>query len=350
MPILKPKKLTILTTNQCTAKCDHCVMNSSPDRVEKLTYNRIRNAISELNKYNSLKVVIFSGGEPTLLGDDLLDSIAFADSLGIVTRIVTNAHWAVSEEKARATLVQLREAGLAELNISTDDYHIPYVPFDNIQNAWNASKKLGFSAVVIANSWGPNSKINSQYIMSKLGEDIPVRFNDKGRANPLGRPSSDGTKYLIANGYLQMIGRADKLAQSNRHSTQTSRISGRCPCTGFDLALSPSNHLLACCGIEVKSNEILDLGDASCSSTNGLIYQADDNLLVNALALKGPMFLKNFVQMHDSDVPFREKYSTMCELCENVIRNEAANKILQKYSHELAYIIQKLRSEVGDVH
>lgn len=350
MSILKSKKLTILTTNQCTAKCDHCVMNSSPDRVEKLTYNQIRNVISELHKYNSLKVVIFSGGEPTLLGEDLLDSIAFADSLGIVTRIVSNAHWAVSPEKARATLIQLREAGLAELNISTDDYHIPYVPFDNIQNAWHASKELGFSAVVIANSWGPNSKINSQYIMLNLGEDIPVRFNEKGRANPLGKPSSDGTKYLISNGYLQMIGRADKMAKYNKHSTQTSRISGRCPWTGFDLALSPTNHLLACCGIEVKTNDILDLGDVSCSPIDELICQRDDNLLVNALTLKGPMFLKSFVQMHDSDVLFREEYSTMCELCENVIRNEAANKILQKYSHELAYIIQKLQSDLGDVH
>jgi MoaA/NifB/PqqE/SkfB family radical SAM enzyme len=324
-------------------------MNCSPEREESLNYNQIRNAICELHKYNPLKVVIFSGGEPTLLGEVLLDAIALADSLGIITRVVTNAHWATSPEKARAMLVALREVGLAELNISTDDYHVPYVPFDNIQNAWNASKELGFHAVVIANSWGPNSQINFEYIKSKLGENIPVRFNEKGRANSLGKPLSDGTIYLIANGYLQMIGRADKMATSNKHPAQVSRISGRCPWAGFDLALSPNNHLLACCGIEVKPNEILDLGDISRNSIKELIYQTDDNLLVNALALKGPMFLKNFIQMHDPDIPFRKQYSTMCELCENVIRNKEANKILLKYRYELAHIILKCRSELRDV-
>jgi len=33
---------------------------------------------------------------------------------------------------------RLRDAGLHEINISTDDYHLPFIPFDHVVNAWQA--------------------------------------------------------------------------------------------------------------------------------------------------------------------------------------------------------------------
>src|SRR4051812_24027131 len=120
MLLLKPQQLTVLGTSRCTAACAHCSMNSGPDRRERLSAETITRVIAELCVVQPLRVVIFAGGEPTLLGEELLDAIAFASNRGILTRIVTNASWASSEARARRRLVSLREAGLHEVNISAD--------------------------------------------------------------------------------------------------------------------------------------------------------------------------------------------------------------------------------------
>ena len=136
MFLLKPSQLTILTTSRCTARCGHCSVNSAPGRRDRLTWEQMCQAIDELDSLNHLSVVIFAGGEPTLLGDELLNAIAHTDSLGISSmHLVTNAYWAVSPKQARAKLIELREAGLAELNISADDFHLPYIPFERVEYA-----------------------------------------------------------------------------------------------------------------------------------------------------------------------------------------------------------------------
>jgi len=41
MRVLESKQLTILTTDQCTARCAHCSMNSSPHRRARLDADRM---------------------------------------------------------------------------------------------------------------------------------------------------------------------------------------------------------------------------------------------------------------------------------------------------------------------
>ena len=49
----------------------------------------------------SIKVVVFTGGECTLLKDDLISAICFCTNLGLKTRIVSNGHWGKSLETAQ---------------------------------------------------------------------------------------------------------------------------------------------------------------------------------------------------------------------------------------------------------
>src|SRR5262249_59831552 len=76
--------------------------------------------------------MVFAGGEVTLRGDDLLVAIAEAPRLGLPTRIVTNAYWATSLDRAREKLRQLVESGLTEVNYSTGDEHARFIPLDNV--------------------------------------------------------------------------------------------------------------------------------------------------------------------------------------------------------------------------
>jgi hypothetical protein len=325
--VLVPQQLTVLTTSQCTARCDHCSMSSGPLRKEALTFEDIRNAVDQLRKIEELSVVIFAGGEPTLLGEQLLDSIAYVSDLGLLTRLVTNASWARSENSALSKIKQFREAGLHELNISADDYHLPYVPFENVVRAWNASKGVGFKAVVIANCRGPRSVITPSYIMDSLGEKLSTRYDEDGRGTPIAPPAPDGTVYTLSNANLQRLGRATVAVRS--------------------AALSPKNHLVACCGTEAEGNPILDFGSMGESTARELVDKADDNLIVNSIILFGPGFIKQYLNVRARDIPFRPRYASICELCEHIVKRPVVVEALLRSAPELAQLVLERRRQLG---
>jgi MoaA/NifB/PqqE/SkfB family radical SAM enzyme len=76
-------------------------------------------------KASGYELVVFTGGEPTLVKNDLIDVLRHATGLGMLTRVVTNAHWAKDLERARSRVRGLVEAGLKEIilvrEISTHD-------------------------------------------------------------------------------------------------------------------------------------------------------------------------------------------------------------------------------------
>jgi hypothetical protein len=336
--LLVPRQLTVLTTSQCTARCAHCSMNSGPERRDRLDLPTILRTIDELHATDELKVVIFAGGEPTLLRDDLLEAIAHAADYGILTRIVTNAYWAATPARARKRLIALREAGLAELNISADDYHLPYVPFDRVANAWRASKGLGFNAVIIANCHGSRSVITPSYICRALGEDLPLRFDERGRSLPLPNPAGDGTIYGLSNAYIQRLGRGHEYVSAedlNFPGSQDALLKP-CPWAVRSAAISAKGDLVACCGMEAEGNPVLDFGALSGRSLTDLLHHANDSLLVNAIALLGPMFLKRFIDEKHVDVGFKSQYSTVCEVCEDIVTNRQAVDVALANAGELA--------------
>jgi len=186
-------------------------MNSGPSRAEALDGQTIMQVISDLHKRNPLKVVVFAGGEPTLAKGALHAGLQHCRSLGITSRLVTNASWAISFPKARKMLERLRAMGLNELNISADDYHLPDVPFENVVRAWKVSKCMGFKSVIIANGSGPRSQVSPAYIMDALNENLPTRFSCDGVETIPKKIASDGTIYGLSNTRLQKLGRAKDL-------------------------------------------------------------------------------------------------------------------------------------------
>jgi len=334
---LFPTMLTVLTTNTCTAACGHCTVHSSPQRRGRLSLETMTRVIDDLHEVSGLQVVVFAGGEPTLMKGSLLDAIAHCDARGIPTRMVTNASWATSDYAARKMVRTLREAGLAELNLSADDFHLPFISFDNIVRAWRASKGQGFLNVAIANCYGPQSKITPDFIRRELNEpDIEVRFDDQGSQTQPRAVSKDGSTYMLSNGLLQRIGRAREHVGDDDlfYPSSQAQLDMACPWAIRSAALAPSGHLVACCGIEAAGNEVLDFGEVLTQSPSSVAREAALDLLVNAISTIGPYRLLQLAQALDRSrtVTTRERYASMCEACEDLVRQPAAIAVLRKHS------------------
>ena len=312
-------------------------MNSSPQRLGRVSLSVIYDVVTQLLEGgNPLTQVIFTGGEPTLLGEDLFDAIAFCSEHGLKTRMVSNVWWAATNQKALEMIGSLRESGLAEINFSLDDYHVPFIKFDHIVNAWNASKNQGFESVVIANSYGPQSLITSEYICAQLEEEIPVFWDEDGEPAPMFPPSADNTQYLISNGRLQPLGRAKTLPNEHFFApADQKKLNKPCVWLANSLALSPGAHLLACCGIEAQGNEYLDFGDVTTEKIAELLAKANENLVIKALQKAGPYFLMNFVKQFTTEPIFKRHYGSACELCDDVVNHPLSKEILNTHLAEL---------------
>jgi len=281
--------MTVMTTSSCTARCAHCLVRSGPERDDTLNYDQIVAAVEQTHTAGRLAVVVFAGGEPTSLGDELLDAIAYVNSLGIGTRLVTNASWATDEHSAAAMVRQLREAGLDEINFSADDFHLPFIPLQCVVNAWHACKGVGFRSVVIALSCGPGSKVTPERVQEAIGERVPLTYDDRGDLRGMPAASADGTTYLIANNNIYRIGRGRRLRERYvSYPATQEHLERPCPWAVRSAALSPKNHLVACCGIEAEHNEVLDFGTVGEASVVELGERANAAPLVAAIAELGP--------------------------------------------------------------
>lgn len=338
---LRPAQVTFLTTNTCTAKCDHCSVYSSPKRRGSLTSTQMIQAIDDLNWRNELKLVIFAGGEPTLLGTHLLDTIAYADSLGIATRMVTNAHWATSHAVAVARVVELREAGLREINLSCDDYHTPFIPLKRIKIAWDATKGVGFGAVVIASASGPNSRLSPLAIRKLLGEDVPFIYDDDG-CGVEGFPVDDGSVRIISNANVSRIGRGSELipADDVKFPPRQALLDRPCAWIARSPAVSPTNHLLSCCGMEASQKRHLDYGALETRPARELLDAAANDVIVQALAVLGPYRLMQMLKQLEPDVLFWSKYGSVCEVCAHMFERKEVVALLEKHLDTIALLVE----------
>lgn len=337
IPMSKLSQFTILTTNRCTAACDHCSMYSSPQRRGKVSLATITNTVDQLMfDENHPEVVVFAGGEPTLLRNDLFDAIAYCHEKGLKTRIVTNASWASTMQKAATMINTLRECGLSEVNYSLDDYHARDINYENVFNAWRASKNRGFDSVVIANCYGTHSTITSDFIQQQLGETIPVYWDERGTPQHSMPRNTDGTYYLISNARLQRVGRGIAVAEQDIiYPSKQSSLNLKCPWAVNSAALSAGSHLLACCGINAHGNEFLDFGDVRDANVSALLRKGEQRLVIQAIRKFGPWFLMKFVSDIATRPLFKTRYASVCEICEDVVNNAESCQILRDYLPEI---------------
>lgn len=143
------KSAHFLLTYTCNLECDHCFVYSGPNVEGTFTSKQIRNALDELAKIGTVKMVYFEGGEPFLFYPLMVEGIRLARGLGFKTGVVTNAYWATSEEDTKLWLEPLKNLEVADISISDDSFHYENEKTNPARMALTAGEKLGMPASVI---------------------------------------------------------------------------------------------------------------------------------------------------------------------------------------------------------
>lgn len=314
-----PTTLTIAPTYRCTAACKECCFRCTPKVETILETEKILRYIDEAaESFPSIKLMVLTGGECFLVAKDMPQMISRAESHGMMSRVVSNGFWATSYEAAVKKLSPIVEAGLTELNISTGDNHLEYVPFENVIHAITAAYDLGIRSMAISVESSPNSDFKSDVI----------------RKHPF-------FSFLVGEGILHIIDAAwmqfstTENMRSNAKSLILENYGTHRPCKHLydNIIINPYSQMLACCGLTVEYNKYLKLGEISNdSSISDLYYNQFNDMFKFWLHVDGPAVI------YDKIMRIRGKEKKVfphdCQYCIELIHDKENHNFIKRLFEE----------------
>jgi hypothetical protein len=269
--------------------------------------------------------IVFSGGEPTLLGDDLFAAIAYATERGLLTRVVTNGWWGKTPEKAEEFLDRLVGAGLHEINLSLDDLHQDWIRLESVRNAFHACVKRRFRCL-LAHKVLKGARMTRAFLQDYLGVEL-VEFSPSGTYTP------EEECRLISTGVVVPVG-PEPEGYSPADLTY-GEFRGSCGSVLRDIIIGANHQFLPCCGIVTKNLPELTFGDLREKRMIDAIDEANQDLMANWLALEGPSAIAEFVKREDPSVPFERRYTGICHICNEVLTRPDVRRVLVEHLDEI---------------
>jgi len=287
----------------------------------------MKEVISEVLDRVPLYTVIFTGGEPLLKLSEVEETIRFARSRGLWTRIVTNSFWANKPSVAEKLLRRLTDAGLCEINFSCDDLHQEHIPLQNIYNAFWAAKRIGMP-ILIAHKQIVTARITPEYLSEFLGIQLKEFNPDKEYQDG---PDLYGTSLTVPVGHgVESLDEAEYILYPESPSAWNA------PCSSVmdGLMISPTKELRICCGMIEQSVPEIGHGIWDSNHCAEMIEKANSDLITNWLALEGPFGLMQFIREKAPAVAFKDRYVNHCHLCNDILTRSDTRAVLSQYAEE----------------
>ncbi len=285
------ERVAINFTLTCNLACAHCIVESSPQRTERLTVDEVREAL--LSSHSAGKRhVTFSGGEVFLYPKQMCEVIAYGRDLGLVIDVESNAFWARDERTARRKLAPFVEAGISGLSLSADAYHVAYFPVQRTIEAARAAREAGLVTEI---NFCPSEK-------SDVDEAIRRALTEAGEP-------------FIENELL------DRGRGKDLHGIVVSRKVADLPdCTSLTTTVHATGDIYACCELDVSTDAMKRTPVFLGSIRSGRDTRADrderERLLTEFYTPGSPIYFRRMVEEHED---FRDvadaSFQNICDFC-----------------------------------
>lgn len=330
----KNKTLAIMPTFSCTARCRDCGSYRQSGRHYRLNRAQITESISQAGELGFVNVV-FTGGEATLMWENLLEGIRFSSFMGLKTRLVSNGHWAHSVDAARHCLEELIKNGLTEINFSTGDEHSRFIPLEFILNGIIAALELDMDAHIMIEYKAirrikKDSILNHPWLMSL---SIEKREKIKITESPWMPISPTRTGCYSKNDTID----AENVA-----------LREGCPSVLQSYCIEADGKIAACCGLGIS--EIPELYVGTIRGKNYLkraVESAESDFLKIWLRYKGPEKILAWAANKNPSIRWQGLYAHNCQACQRLYKDKEVGEVIRSHHEEvMSDVIQSLWFDV----
>lgn len=308
------KILSVMLTFTCPAECRDCGTLSSPRSRENISLGDVKQYISQATKAG-FRLVAFTGGEATLRWNDLLAGIRFTRENGLMARLVTNAHWATREKVAQTKLQKLIDAGVSEINFSTGDEHVKFIPIERVLLATAESLKAGITTSVMIEAKKEREVTKSSFIGSL--KDFGLTEKQLGLLSIVESPwmpldpstTEDYEEGMLAN---------------NRN------VVSKPPCESLlrTITIQADARISPCCGLGMR--EISELNVAKIGDTiSEVMRRSESDIMKLAIHYIGPYELLRMASVSDSTIEWENKYAHICQACARIYHDKKVQRALK---------------------
>lgn len=309
------ESITVITTYRCTAACKDCCFECSPELSSRLKLETIISFIDEsVSIFKNLKLVVFTGGEPTLIGKDLYKAIRHATDLNLMTRVVSNGHWGRRSKVAQHTANEFKAAGLTEINLSTGKDHAEYVPVETVIGAITALSNAGIPNRITIESENEEGTFKSMLLNHPAIQDVCA--------------SNPGIISFQSNSWMPF--HHDSI---RRPVPPTTSLEIPCGQILSNLVITPKAEVASCCGLTFEHIPQLKLGQFKGGDVRNLYASQFEDFLKVWIRVDGPYLILKKV-MGESYLDSVGDINHICQACAFLHKDQAVLSRLMTCYHE----------------
>ena len=311
----------------CPNRCEFCCHDQEEYGRAKTSPAQAIDWIRQAADIPSIRRVIFTGGEPFLYYKEILEVMTATRAGGLPVRIVTAAHWAETEARARELLAPLKEQGLDELSVSTDPTHQEFVPVAFAENALRAAGELGLVNEVVGVFWDPKARVED-HLQVPEGTRLLTRL-----AAPRGRSR-------------------ERRITPEDYCLTDARLLG---CRGYqryDFTVYPDGRLYPCCSGGSNIRADLALGNLREEPLAPLVDRAHADPYTRVVLSLGVAFLYEIAAHRFPEVaaklPPKDQFLTCCDLCERLHGDPELRGLLEPVARHAEKLVDPM-IEIADL-
>jgi hypothetical protein len=337
LPLPEPVETSLVLhyTELCNAKCAHCVVEAGPWRRGHADPAALHAALEGAAEAG-VRHVVLTGGESFVFLDQVLELCRLARRLGMRTRVITNAYWARSPERAARMLERVAGEGIDQLVVSFDEYHLPYVRADRVRNVFlgaqlaEALPYLVFSTVVAEPGeaetvdgvpWPAGVLEVLRSYGFAAGECVP-RDLVRAQAALLDADAAEAFRERIVR--ARAIVNWSPLAFAGRAARELAMPAdaiggGPCPVAGRQATVTSARRLYPCCSTWSNFDEHA-FGEVTADDAGtfaGRLEEMFDDPLVRVIREQGPAAL--VAHLERSGTPVDVRLDDACHMCERML-------------------------------
>lgn len=347
--LIKRRRLTLMLTYRCNAQCQDCGTFSSPHDKNDISLETACRAL-DWARDCGMSSVVFTGGESTLRWDDLLAALRHARTLEFGTRLVTNGQWATDVAAAKAGVSALVAAGLNEINFSTGDEHLRFVPLDHVLNAIQASLEAGMT-IALMYELRANSKLCDQDLLAKI--------------NTLAPAETIARLFTFIRSPWMPIKPGNIQDYPDGVYANSKNIAFREGCSSVlrDYVVQATGNIAPCCGLGMRSVPELQTAhvtDAAAADGANPLAQAiaasEDDVFLYALHKFGPEKILAWAATKDPSIVWENMYGHHCQACMRLYKDPKLKTLVQEHFEELladliysGTVLEQFEQTVGQI-
>jgi MoaA/NifB/PqqE/SkfB family radical SAM enzyme len=308
---------TFIITYRCPISCPMCFFACGPDRQEVMSQDL---ALKTLDEINMLKIntIGIAGGEPFLQVDLMRELIKKAASYRMRIIAVTNAHWGISKDEAVIKLSEFRKLGLNWIQISLDDHHQRFIPFERVANVIKAAIELNFEDIKVMGSSQGNSE-KMKYQLFWLKEVLGVCLD---KIDLIDRPRVSHKYFEDSEQKIYSVQDLEKTEKNKIKEGLDLHIQQENECF-TELMVDLNGDIYPCC-----NNFIGRIGNVSENNLQNILKNMCSNNYFDILKRDGPFKFTRYLDRTLNTDFSKRQYGSRCEVCARIFQTDRFRDLL----------------------